>query len=41
MLANNIANSKEVEPISPTYLREGMMKKNDKMETTHLSLKNA
>jgi hypothetical protein len=27
ILANNIANSKEEEPISPTYLGEGMTKK--------------
>jgi hypothetical protein len=33
MLVNNIANSKEEEPRSPTYLGEGMMKKNDKKET--------
>ncbi len=39
MLANNIANSKEVEPISPTYLGEGMTKKNDKMETTPIAKK--
>jgi hypothetical protein len=39
MLTNNMANSTKEEPRSPTYLGEGMMKKNDKKETTPIAKK--
>lgn len=34
-----MANSTKEEPRSPTYLGEGMMKKNDKKETTPIAKK--
>jgi hypothetical protein len=39
MLTNNIVNSEEEKPRSPTYLEKGMIETNDEKETTPTTTK--